>query len=334
MRIRRRSFPDRFAILPSDVYRFGAAVADGQRLSAVARHTLVNGIEVLAINGGLLAFDFANHAELGGLVVLDSDGAGEIPQEVMESRERILAAQGARIRWATFVSACVFSVHAHETHASVQGALFAGLDEIYDYVELPGGRFGVPSHETAKLSKRLQRRPSERRIPEAHILAGLALADRLIGAGADFQGADPVSMVVMTYQAMILHHRQHAGASIALLALVAEAAVEELVLAHGFVAGAAVRLAPIPGLVPISKGAAKKLGFNGHVTLLADHGVLKPFLVSRLDSLREARNALMHDAQDAAPHQSGDGLTVVRDLLRVCTGEEDFELIMSWAYRF
>jgi hypothetical protein len=333
MRIRRRAFPNRFAILPSDAYRFGAAVADGQPFTVVVRHALANGIDVVVVNAGLLAFDFAGHAELGDLFILEGGESGEVPQEVIENRDRMIAVQGARMRWATFVSACVLGVHAHETHSSVQGALFAGLDEIYVWVELPEGRFGVPSQETVKLAQRLQRRTKGRHIPEDHVVAGLELADRLIGATGEFHAADPVSMIVMTYQAMILHHRQHAGASVALLALVAEAAVEELVLAHGFVAGTAGRLPLLSGPTPISKSAATGLGQNGRIKLLAEYGVLKPFLVDRLNGLRKARNALMHDAQDATPNQSGDGLTVVRDLLRLCTREEGFELNMSWAYR-
>lgn len=140
-------------------------------------------------------------------------------------------------------------------------------------------------------------------------------------------------MIVMTYQAMILHHQQHAGASVALFALVAETAVEELVYAHGFVVGVAGRLPLLSGQEPLSMSATKGLGQNGRIRLLSEHGVLKPFLVNRLDALRSSRNALMHDAKDAVPNQSGEGLTVVRDLLRLCTGEEGFELNMSWAYR-
>ena len=136
----------------------------------------------------------------------------------------------------------------------------------------------------------------------------------------------------MTYQAMILHNRQHAGASIALQALVSEAAIEEIIFAAGYVNGVTPRLSN-PVAPSLSKTAARKLGFNGGLTLLQDSGRLETYLVMRLNALREARNTLMHEAQDPSPGQSGEGLTAVRDILRHCLEESGFELNMPWSYR-
>lgn len=73
----------------------------------------------------------------------------------------------------------------------VQGALFAGLDEIFVWVDLPERRFGVPSQETAQLSQRLLRRGRGRNIPGDHIRSGLDQADRLITSASGFHTADP-----------------------------------------------------------------------------------------------------------------------------------------------
>jgi hypothetical protein len=43
------------------------------------------------------------------------------------------------MRLATFGSACIFGVHAFKTHAAIAGALFPGLDEIYDWINLGRG---------------------------------------------------------------------------------------------------------------------------------------------------------------------------------------------------
>lgn len=336
-RFRYQAFPDRFAILPSDVYRFGPEELDGAEFSVIRNQKLPNGIEVLAVNAGLLAFDFAGHPDLGGLRVIREDAsiAGAIREEVMQNRDHIIAAQVERMRHATFVTACIFGVHAHRTHSSVLDAMLPGLKEIYGYAVLPGGRFGIPSQDTPELALRLQRRQgTPRHIPSDNISAGLELAARLINARTAFHVADPLTLIVMTYQAMILHNRQHAGASIALLALVTEAAIDEAVHAYGFVDGVEARFPEPSGISAFSRKQVKMLGFNGKLQLLAEANLLSPYLASGINDLRIARNALMHDAKDAAPFQSGPALNVARDLLRLITSELDFELNMSWSYRY
>lgn len=332
-RFKAEPFPDRLAILPSDRYRFGATAPDGQAFTVVASGTLPSGARVLALNVGLLAFDFSNDPQLGGVTIHRQTAGVEVPQEVMDSRDNALKAQGARMRLATFVTACIFGVHAFETHSSIVDAQFPGYDAIFNWVDL-AGRFGVPSFDTERLATRLLRRSGRREfIPVAHIESGLDLARRLIDAAPTYETADPVSLIVMTYQAMILHNRQHAGASIALQALVSEGAIEELVQASGLVRGVAARL-PNPVVeATLSKREARNLGFNGGITTLHEAGLIDNYLVTRLNALRGARNTLMHEAQDPAPGQSGEGLTAVRDLLRLCLLETGFELNMSWSYR-
>ena len=335
MPVQERTFPDRFAILPSDVYRFGPPTRLGDRFQVVGQYFLPSGAAVYAVNDGLLAFDFSADPALGGFVLLESSGSGLVPQAVSENHAAMLALQGARMRLAAFTAACIFGLHAGRTHSAVRSALFPGLDEIFAWILLADHGFAVPAQDTQRLLQRLQRRPPQSaHIPTGHVEDGVELATRLIRSADQYVAADPVSMITMTYQAMILHHRQHAGASVALSALVAEAAVAELVYALGFVDETPARLSCVRPPTPMSRRRARNLGFEGASILLAGAGVFDAHLKRRLDALRRIRNALMHDVQDPSPSQSGDGLTVVRDLLHLCTEARELTLNTGWGYRF
>lgn len=335
MPMRRMKFPDRFAILPSDCYKFGEQKSVNSAFEIVARARLPNGVEILVINAGLIALDFMNSPELGNITVARFEGNGEVPREAMESQTQILRVQGMRMRLATFVTACLLGSHAYATNSVVDDALFPGLHEIFAWVEPQSGMFGVPAEDTHLLASRLLRRMGRlKHIPAEHITMGLELASRLLAARTTYHAADPVTLIVMTYQAMILHSRQHAGASVALQALVVESALEELMYAYGFVEGIPPRLSVGRLISPMSKRAVRDLKFKGRTDALSQAGILDTYLVMRLEALRAARNVLMHEGEDASPGQSGEGLTAVRDLLRCCTNEKAFELNMAWSYRF
>ncbi|MCQ0986874.1 DUF4145 domain-containing protein [Jiella marina] len=334
MTLRRTPFPDRFAVLSSDTYRFGDKVPDGCRFKVVGRTRLPNGVEVLAINVGLLAFDFSGEPELGGIIKVHFDGSGLVPEEVMESTKHILRVQGARMRLATFVTACVYGTHAYLRASSIDDALFPGLHETFDWVSRGPGSFGVPAHATNALVSRIIGRTGRRLfICAADVIAGFNLASRLISARGSYHVADPISLIVMTYQAMILHNRQHAGASVALQAVVAESALEELLYACGLVNGVPARFSHQVPVKPVSPSKARSMKLKARIECLSDAGVLSPYLAQRLHSLRSARNVLMHEGYDATPQQSGEGLTAIRDLLHQCTDERRFELNMTWSYK-
>ncbi|MEP1422428.1 MAG: hypothetical protein ABJK59_11715 [Erythrobacter sp.] len=335
MSLRRTKFPDRFAILPSESYRFGPEQASSTRFEIMAQTNLPDGARVLAINEGLIALDFTNSPELGDITVSRFEGSGEVPQKAMEDQERALEIQGSRMRLATYVTACVFGAHAYSTNSTISNALFPGLHEIFAWVEPMPGAFGIPAPDTHTLASRLKHRTARPEfIPTDHIRMGFDLATRLLTARPTYSVADPTSLIVMTYQAMILHNRQHSGASIALSALVAEAALEELVFACGLVDGFPARLSVAGTVTPMSKRAVGSLKLKGRIEALSQVNALNDYLVLRLEKLRNARNVLMHEGQDATPRQAGEGLTAVRDLLRICTGESEYELNMGWSYRY
>lgn len=335
MPIRRMRFPDRFAILPSDRYKFGEQKSVNSAFEIVARTRLPNGVEILVINAGLIALDFTNNPELGNITVVRFEGNGEVPQEAMESQTQILRVQGMRMRLATFVTACLLGSHAYATNSVVGDALFPGLHEVFAWLEPQPGIFRVPAEVAPVLAPRLLRSMAHLEyIPIKNINLGLNLASRLILARTSYYATDPVSLIVMTYQAMILHSRQHAGASVALQALVVESALEELMYACGFVEGIPPRVSTGRLVAAMSKKTVRNLKFKGRIDALAEAGVLDDYLVTRLEALRNVRNVLMHEGHDASPGQSGEGLTAVRDLLRCCTNEKAFELNMAWSYRF
>jgi len=337
--IDRRPFPDAFAILPSETYVFDQLKEQKtitQRI--VGKTRLSNGMEVVAVNMGLLGFNFAG-TSLGGFERLDFNGSGQVPQSVIANRGEILSLQIKRMRMAMFVTACIYGVHAERSHSGVEGALYPGLSDIYAW-GYSGDLFSIPAVEGPRLVEKL----SERRnalnkghlsgfsISKAALTEGLAMADRVIASATRYVSSEPTAMMGMTYQAMILHSRQHAGASIALSAVVVEAAVEELMHAYGIVEGATPRLMSSAG--PISRSKLRKLGFGGMIDELKARNLLDAYLAQRVDKLRQARNSLMHDGEDATPEQSGEGLTVVRDIPRMCLNETKFSLNSSWSYRY
>lgn len=341
--IESRPFPTRFAILPSSKYVFSQS-RDARELTAqiVLERTLSNGLHVIAVNYGLLAFDFAG-TNLGAFDLVEEKSAGVVPDEVTASREHMLEIQAQRLQVAVFVSACIYGRHAHLTHSSLHGPRYPGLDEILGWVKA-----GTPPeiHMSDQDNERLLPLMRERgialskgqswlaSIPSEHVNEGLDLAERVMVANAANEVADFVALIVMTYQAAVLHARQHAGASIALSAMILEVLVEELFYMAGVVNGATARLNPARAHTckPASKGVLKDMRAADRIEHLKKGGLLDAYLAQRIDEARKARNKLMHRGEDARSTQSGNALTAVRDLLKLCTGEA-FELNAAWTYR-
>lgn len=238
------------------------------------------------------------------------------------------------MRLATFVTACIFGSHAYAKHSPVADAHFPGLHEIYAWVDPKPGFFGIPAQETAALASRLMRRVARPQFISAeHVDAGFALASRLLVARPDYCVADPVALIVMTYQAMILHSRQHAGASVALLAVVAEAALEEIMYSYGLVKEYPAKMPAVGPTSPVSSSKARAMKLKDRADALFKAGIIDNNLFQRIESLRISRNDLMHENKDSTSGQSGSGLTAIRDILRYATNEDRFELNMGWSYR-
>lgn len=339
--IEETGFPDALAILPSDTYVFDvSAAATELTFRIVSRRKLANGVVAMAADMGLLAFDFAG-TSLGGFRRLRSTN-GVIPEAVMDNEAAMLRLQADRLRMAVFVTACIYGTHAKGRNSTIRGAVFPGLDDIFSYAMHSAGRLGFVRSELDRLWKRMQERKKlgdEGKlhgvsIPPETLIQAFDLADRLLVSAEHYETTDPVTLIVLTYQAMVLHGLQHPGPSIAVAAVVLEAAVTELLYALGLVAGRPARLATLdPSPAPMPRSRVKTLRFNGALSELRELGVLDAYLVQRIDAVRKARNDFMHDAKEPGPRQSGDALTAIRDVLRICTGERGFELNTGFAYR-
>ncbi|SFI55076.1 hypothetical protein [Caulobacter sp. UNC279MFTsu5.1] len=339
--IEETAFPDALAILPSDTYVFDMAPgATEMSLRIVGQRKLNNGVGVTAVDLGLLAFDFKG-TSLGGFRRLRSN-SGLVPEAVMDNEDAMLRLQTDRLRVAVFVSACIYGTHAKANHSTIRGAVLPGLDDVFSYAQVRDGRLGLAQFELERLLAKMRERKKlldQRKLHSASIsletlTQALDLADRLLASVAQYETTDPVTLMVLSYQAMVLHGLQHPGPSIAVAAVVLEAAVTELLYALGLVEGRPARLPLLdPAPAPMSRSRVKTLRFNGALGELKELGVLDAYLVQRIDAVRKARNDFMHEAKAPGPRQSGDALTAVRDVLRICTGERGFELNTGFAYR-
>lgn len=339
-------FLDKVAILPSKSYVFDFTRSTAEiSFKIIERKRLSNNVEVIATNIGILAFDF-DRSEWGGLTRLQFRANGTVPDEVMENSKMLVSMQIKRMRFMVFVAACVFGTFASRNHRALEGMIFPELVDSYAWTASTNDEILMPKFEITKLEAGIADRISKLQRKSLHnysisrtdLREGLLLADRLLADVIDFTVADPIALITMTYQAMILHGLQHAGASVALSAVVIEAALEELLFAAGLVANVPARL-PIEargtpakqGL--LSRNQVKKLGFEGTCGALEDANVISKYLRDQIDTLRKVRNDLMHRGQDAMPRESGSALTAVRDVLSLCTNEPNFELNTSWSFK-
>ncbi|MFT4255010.1 MAG: hypothetical protein QM608_21310 [Caulobacter sp.] len=326
------------AILPSSTYVFDQP-ADVDTISTriVARRRMCTGLEALVTNMGLIGLDFAG-TSLGGFKRLVRAGPNDAHDADWTNREAMIALQSNRLRLATFVSACVLGVHGVRNHTSLEGLLHPTLEHIYGWFEIQPGYLSLGPGDLERLRPWLARRQHGRRPPAIGldiVVEGLALADRLLAAAPTYAVADPVAMVAMAFQATVLHGNQHAGASLALSAVVLEAALQEVVVGIGLVEGATARLTPKLPITRklLTRGEMKKMGFAGLTDLLLETQVISKSLALRIGEVRTARNELMHDAQEPVPNTSGAAINTVRDVMRLATGEHGFELNTGFAWR-
>lgn len=336
-----RPFPTRFAILPNAYYTFDQPSGERKLTTRIAaRYTLNNGLKVIAVNFGLLAFDF-EQTPLGKFDLLESDTPGVVPDAVTQSRDDMLEVQAQRLEQAVFVSACIFGRYAFSKNSSIKEPRYPGLDELFNWgISTATNEIELFQSDEQRLEALLTSAAPHGRsawqysISNEQFQEGVELADRLMAASSENRVADYIALITMTYQAVVLHSRQHAGASVALTATIAEVLVEELLYSAGFIAGhpATAEFADRSNDERISKNKLKEMRAADRIAHLEKYGVLDKYLTDRLNELRKARNVLMHRGQDARPRQSGNAITAVRDLLLLCTSEK-FELNAPWTYR-
>lgn len=329
----RQQLPQCFALNFSNSYCFGTkAVAEENGLAAVREAKLSNGVIVRCAANGLLVFDYTGSA-LGNVERLIFQGTGSVPNEVMASDDNVFHVQRRRLTFAVYVAACIYGTYGGNSLSALSGMRYPNLGDVawlrgrddrfspedLERLRTPGG--GDASRKTE--------------IPLATITQGFDLGDRLMAQ--PFTVADPIQLLAMAYQAVVLHAAQHASASLALSAVVVEAASLETMWASGIVNNTVKALGavfPSGFLGSKSKNEARTMTHQTTAALLQDCSVFNGHLYQRIESLRKARNKLMHRGHDATQRQSGEALTAMRDVLQILLNAPRFELNAGFTMRF
>lgn len=333
--ILRQRLPDSFVLNFSNNYFFGEEpVPKGSDLATAITVSLSNGVRLLCMRNGMLAFDFKS-SDLGAVERLVFRGGGAVPDEVMTSDNETFAKMRRRLAFAIFVAACIYGKHGGRSHAALSGMRYPNLEDVA-WTNIRQNEIAISQGDLDRL-----RIPGKSdvlrkiRIPDSTVQAGSELADRLLAL--PLEDADPVQLLDMAYQAMVLHAAQHASASLALSAVVVETASAETLWASGIVKDTTKHLGtaiPSQFLGSKSRSEVRKMNQHSTATTLRDCGVLGTYLFERMEELRLARNKLMHRGHDATQRQSGQGLTTYRDILQLLFSEPEFELNAAFTRRF
>lgn len=260
-----------------------------------------------------------------------------MPDEVRKNEIALVDLQTRRLNFANFViSACV-GFMASGCHQSMAILQHVGLHQIVEFTESPETLL-VPNtrHHQEALGPRMRR-------AQAH--GNLACTDKdledLCAFFADlafredkFQSTALRDCMQMNCQAAMLHNQQQAAASVALSCAVTEALIDEIFYIYGLV-GKSTRqdfATKTHNVQPISKRKFSDLRLRDKLDRLKDGGLIDDFLFLRMTAGRKLRNSIMHKAEPISPSQSGDMLTVVRDLWAYLL-EHPFELLMGWNCR-
>ncbi|TAU83226.1 hypothetical protein [Rhizobium leguminosarum] len=331
----RQQLPHAVALNFSNSYYFGGEPAiERSDLTVASRATLSNGVDVLVTPDGLLVFDYTN-SDLGKVERLVFRGAGSVPDEVMANNDYVFNVQRRRLTFAVYVAACIYGTHGGNSHSALSGLKYPNLGDVV-WVSVTDGNVRFTPTDIDRLRTPGNGDASRKMpIPVATVAQGFALADRLLAHS--FIDADPIQLLAMAYQAVVLHAAQHASASLALSAVVVEAACQETMWASGIVNNTTKTLGavfPTQSLETRSSNEVRKMNQQSMAATLCDCGVLSPYLFERIDNLRTARNKLMHRGNDATQRQSGEALTAMRDVLQILFSEDRFELNAAFTMRF
>lgn len=332
-----------FAIIPGELYVFDHRSGDSRvDLRIVFRCKLRNNIKIVLTNIGFLAFDFAS-SELKDFESSGICGEEESNREDL-SDEYWIKLQRMRLRIATFVIACIVSVNNARSNRLLSGMLLPNVEDIFGYVDRNDTYLYTSRYDDERFVRFVDLRRKKLHAGELKhwsisvddVKIAFELMDRFLESSRSYNCIDPVSMIVLNYQAMVLHGQHHAGASVAISAMIVEALIEEIIYAVGLVEGVPGRILGLDTKYvhrKMSRKRAKDLGFGGAVAELVNIHLIDHYLEMRIKNLRNARNSLMHDGIDASSQQSGEALTTIRDLFRLCSGENLLDINTGWGYR-
>jgi hypothetical protein len=293
------------------------------------------------MNIGAIALEFDQGSDLRSIDVLDYRGKDATPQVVMTNLEEVKALQVRRVHFANFIAACLLGRVAARKHRSLSGVRYSGLDQICAFI-VHGQAIQLPPSEThhflvlarQQIATVQSGQKSNDVFAPTDLQDAIQFIERLHQRASQFSSLDIEASIVMSYQAAILHNQQQAAACFALSFSVIESLVHEVILAHGLVSGvpASAFAKSVQAGHQLSLAQFGKANFERRLKLLHSVGLIKNYLYQRLDDARKKRNGLMHKGERITPMDSGDCLTMIRDILGLLI-EQPFELNMPWSYR-
>jgi len=282
---------------------------------------------------GAFGFLFDKRGPLGSEGVLDG--------ELEPGGSTAISLEERRLSLANFVAAAIFGRHAGRTERPLVGAYYSGLDAAFSF-GLTGlmrsGRvyddglsiedfgddlnMGIAGEGIerfmggSKIQKYLQGDKREMYISLEALRSYTTYVNGLIFRSKMFRDADLPSVMRMNYQALVLHDHQHPEASLALNAVVIETLVSEIFFAYGLVGNHQPRtFATRPHhAARVSKTAFKDMRLVDRVEHLKNGGLIETRLFERIDTIRLARNALMHKGEAVNLRRSVEAQGAARDL--------------------
>lgn len=290
---------------------------------------------------GIFGFHFDNQGPLRSIDLLLEDGPGLVPEAITTNHDTLKKLQVDRNHFMNFVSAVITARLNTLRNNSSPAAVQIRADTVSPFHIHNGEIFVQPVHNAfllQTLDHKARRYNAQRdkgyRVTPAQLDDAVSFLQHVITRANEMRHVDLPGAFEMIYQAGILQRQQHFKASLTLTAVALEGVVTELFHSYGIVGGLPAQpFCTRPHSVqPMSSGKFKSTGQELRLEILSAGKLIDDYLKQRAIEVVRARNALMHRGDTVEPMQSGQALTVFRDLGRLLV-DTDFELNAGWSYQ-
>ncbi len=335
-----RPFPNRIAAMTNTELLF--VPGSPATPCRVVRSVQLGAIATLHITEfGIFGFHFDNQGPLGSIDLLLEDGPGQVPEAITSNHDALKKLQVDRNQFMNFVSAVITARLNTLRNCSSPAAVQIRADTVSPFHIHNGELFLQQVHNAFlfnTLNHKIQRHTAQKdkgyRVTSAQLDEAVSFLQHVITRAGDMRHVDLPGAFEIIYQAGILQNQQHFKASLTLTAVALEGVVAELFHSYGIVGGLPAQPFCIRphSVQPISEGKFKKTGQELRLEILGAGKLIDDYLKQRAIEVVRARNALIHRGADVQPMQSGQALTVFRDLGRLLV-DTDFELLAGWSYQ-
>lgn len=335
-----RPFPKFIAAMPNTELIFAPGTT--AQPHKIVRSVLLDTIGMLHITEfGVFGFDFSDQGPLRSFDLLLESGPGLVPDEITANHDALKKLQVDRIHYMNFVSAAITARLNTLRNNSSSATVQIRADTVCPFVTRNGFVVFPPIHSPflfGAIERKLRRHQAQKdkayRVPDAQLDDAIVFLQHIISRAKEMRDVDLPGTFEMIYQAGILQRQQHFKASLALTAVALEGVVTELFRSYGIVDGQPAQafcLRP-HSVTPIAEKQFKRTGQELRLEMLANGKLIDAYLKQRAVDVVRARNGMMHRGEDVQPMQSGQALTVFRDLGRMLV-DSDFELLAGWSYQ-